>query len=172
MFDRQRLMPSGGVLGIIAHKLGFDRQPNEELVAYARQVQPLVRRAKRLYRAWLARAQDLPNPDELANAASVLRWEFATALESLAAVAPPSRADRVHAQLRAGLTDAARAAQLIGAGYRSTTYGTVCDGQSLFARTDARMSEILELLSGWAPDVSPTAAVRRAPVAEWVRRAS
>jgi hypothetical protein len=174
MFERNGSIAAGGLLGVVARLLGHNSQPSKELVAYARQVQPLARRAQRLYRVWLARAQDIPKPDELANAASVLRWEFASAADRLAAIVPPPRAARLHAQLLACQTDATRAAQLMGAGYRSTTYSTVCDGQSLFSRTDERMGFLLDQLTRWAPEVSgaDSTRVRTAPLAESVRRAS
>jgi hypothetical protein len=174
MYDRSGSTAGGGLLGGVARLLGYRSKPSEELVAYAREVQPVARRAQRLYRVWLDRAQDIPKPEELANAASVLRWEFASAADRLASIVPPPPAARLHAQLLACQTDATRAAQLMGAGYRSTTYATVCDGQSLFSRTDERLGLLLEQLSRWAPDLGQADAsrLRPAPLAKSVRRAS
>src|SRR5439155_1186861 len=83
-------------------------------------------RALAAYDRWLGVSRDLGAPDQLANAASVHRWEYLSWHEQLAGVTPPAALERLHLQALHGLHDAARASQRLALGYRATTYASVC----------------------------------------------
>ncbi len=152
------------LLGRAARLLGGNQQtPSPALISYARQVQPLVERVERAYADWLAHTQESPNPEMLANTASVQRWELASAAEALAALEPPAEAQRVHEGLLQGLRLSARAYQLLSLGYRSTTYATVCDGHTLLGDAQRALRPIAEQLAHWAEPRGQVASPGPAP---------
>ena len=134
------------LLGAARRLRGDADQPDQALVDYARRARPLAVRALRAYERWLDYARDLSTTESLANAASVQRWEYANWAEALAGLAPPLRAERLHTRLVESMFAAARASQLLGRGYRATTYATVCDGHALLSdAVDSVRLALLEL---------------------------
>jgi hypothetical protein len=120
-------------------------------------VQPVAQRAADRYADWLECIRDLTDSADLANAASRQRWQFASDHASLAEMEPPAAARALHRRLLAALQLAARASQLLGVGYRSTRYATVCDGQAALEDAQQALRRIVEELAACAPATEPGA---------------
>ena len=149
---------------------GADAGPSDDLVAYALRVRPAACGAQRVFGSWLRRVQQIPSTEALANAAAVQRWEFAAALDELGQLEAPAEAERIHARLLKALRDAARGSQLLANGYRSTTYGAVCDGQALLADAHKELGLVVGQLAEWTPIEQPIE--RAVPIHLRQRRAS
>jgi hypothetical protein len=142
--------PASGLLQAASRLFrGASALPRPEVVSYARRVHPFVSRAERSFRLWLVNGQDVGTTEDLANTASVQRWEYANWYDALSDVDVPAEALKLHDQLLAVLRECARAAQLLSVGYRSTTYATVCDGEYLLTRAHESVSLIARQLDLW-----------------------
>ena len=155
----------GTLFSEVSRLLRGNRSPSAALLPYILQVRPSAELAERSYHAWLTRIQDLPDSQVLANAASVQRWEVASMAEALASIVPPREVFRLHHQLIDAMRDFARAFQLLSAGYRATTYATVCDGQALLTEAHTSLRLIAEQLSRWSQRIGlvPAAITRAEP---------
>ena len=153
---RRRSAPAVGLLGAIARWLGSgDSPPSADLLAYVHAVQPVARRAADRYAVWLECLRDLTDSEDLANAASRQRWQFANDAAWLADMQPPAEARALHQRLLKALQLAARASQLLGVGYRSTRYATVCDGQAALEDAQRALQRVVEELADWMPAAEP-----------------
>jgi hypothetical protein len=128
-----------------------DLTPSPDLMSYARLVHPVAQRAADRYADWLDCVRDVTDSADLANAASRQRWQFASDARSLENVEPPTEARTLHRRLIETLQLAARASQLLGVGYRSTRYATVCDGQATLEDAQRALERIAGELARWVP---------------------
>ena len=128
-----RVHPFATALAGLTRRLRGDAASAAAVSAYQRQARPYLLKALAAYDRWLSVSRDLGASDLLANAASVQRWEFLSWHEQLAELLPPGEIEHLHLRVMRGFRDAARASQLLALGYRSTTYATVCDGQTLLS---------------------------------------
>lgn len=117
---------------------GRARVEPAELERYASAVGPLVEQLGGLYRRWRADLELDGPDDDLANAASIQRWEAAGLRDRLAALDPAASLARAHADLVALAADTARAAQLLSNGYRFHSSRARCDGQALMLEVEER----------------------------------
>jgi hypothetical protein len=121
---------------------GQPRLEPAELERYGAAVRPLAEELGRLYLRWRDGLElDAPQ-DDLANSASIQRWEAAGLSERLAAVAPPAALARLHAELAALTLDTARAAQLLSNGLRFHSSRARCQGQALMLDAEARFATL------------------------------
>lgn len=146
---------------------GRARPEPEALDCYATAVRPLLEQLRSLYQRWHQDLElDAPD-DDLANAASIQRWEAAGLRDRLAEIEPPPPLARAHADLLALVTDTVRAAQLLSNGYRFHSSRARCDGQALMLEADERFRPLLQNLEQlgvrFAADADAGAAGRRSP---------
>ena len=134
---------------------GHARPDPRELERYGSAVTPLAAQLGRLYRRWRTDLElDAPQ-DDLANSASIQRWEAAGLRERLAAVEPPEGLARLHAELVALTVETARAAQLLSNGYRFHSSSARCDGQALMLESEARFDSLRTSLARAGLSVEP-----------------
>jgi hypothetical protein len=126
------------------------RKPSEQEVQEIRDFRatalPAVRRAQGHLDRWLKTRDEEPDNEQLANAASVHRWELARLTQEVRQQTPPPRAQALHAELAACLDDYSRAFHLLGTGERYNRSDTVCDGQALLVDTGTRLQRLEKLL--------------------------
>ena len=126
---------------------GRARVEPDELERYGAAVRPLAEQLDRLYQRWRADLElDTPE-DDLANSASIRRWEAAGLGDRLAAIEPPRPLARLHAELAAVIAETTRAAQLLSNGYRFHSSRARCDGQALMLEAEARFGSLRESLA-------------------------
>ena len=113
-----------------------------EIEAYSTAIKPLAERAGALYARWRHDLEIDTHEDELANSASIQRWEAAGLLDHLRSIQPPKPLARTHAELQSVITDTARAAQLLSNGYRFHSSNARCDGQALMLASEERFTAI------------------------------
>lgn len=125
---------------------GRIRVEPEELGRYGEAAGPMVEQLGALYRRWRDDLElDAPD-DDLANSASIRRWEAAGLRGRLLDVEPPPALARLHAEL-IGLTEnTARAAQLLSNGYRFHSSRARCDGQALMLEAEERHASVRRTL--------------------------
>jgi hypothetical protein len=149
------------LMSAVRHWLSPNIQPDPALQAYAGEVRPLLMRAQAAYEEWVSRDQTVPDNETLANLASRERWQLARAYDGLSHMVPPVEGRRLHRQTLSILSDGIRATQLLGQGYRSTTYTAVCDGEALFEDTHQAIGKILDQLARWDGVTVPKLTPRR-----------
>ncbi len=115
----------------------------EALVTYRDAVAPLVERVVGIRDEWLEAAGGQPVDEQIANTASVRRWELARLASQLAEVAPTVVAASAHQQLRQAVEDAARGCQLLATGARSHKSEAICDGQVLLVKAAESVERVL-----------------------------
>ena len=126
---------------------GRPRVEPEELQRYREAVVPLVEQLGGLYRRWREDLLlDAPEPD-LANSASIQRWEAAGLRDRLVVIEPPAALARAHGDLAVLAGDTARAAQLLSNGYRFHSSTARCDGQALMLASEARFGTLSQTLA-------------------------
>jgi hypothetical protein len=124
----------------------------------------LVDRLGTLYRRWTDDVEIDASDDDLANAASIRRWEAAALRDRAQAIDPPPTLAREHEELVALAGATARAAQLLSNGYRFHSSSARCDGQALMMESEARHATLrrhLELLGVSFPAAADADAARR-----------
>jgi len=153
-----------GLAGL-ARRFRGGASPDHAEQTYRRQVRAYLLRALAAYDRWLGVSRDLGAPDQLANAASVHRWEYLSWHEQLAGVTPPAALERLHLQVLYGLHDAARASQRLALGYRATTYASVCEGQALLSDAADSLRRSLQAFgradAAQESEVAPAAAMEQ-----------
>lgn len=113
-----------------------------QLQAYADIIVPALQRLADIWTRW---RQDLvleAREDDLANAASIQRWEAAGLLERLQALEPPAALERCHAELLEVVHDLVRATQQLSNGYRFHSSRARCDGHALMLATEERFTAL------------------------------
>jgi hypothetical protein len=121
---------------------GRDKASPVELRSYGQVVIPIAGRLENLYTRWRQDLELVSAEDELANAASIRRWEAAGLLDRLRPIQPPPPLTRTHNELEAVITDTARASQLLSNGYRFTSSRARCDGQALMLECQERFEAL------------------------------
>ena len=107
----------------------------------------MTERLGALYARWRQDLELLSAEPEMANAASIQRWEAAGLLDRSRTVQPPAALLRAHSELRSIIADTARAAQLLSNGYRFHSSRARCDGHALMLASEARFSALCESLA-------------------------
>jgi hypothetical protein len=114
----------------------------DELKSYSNSLRPVAERLGALYARWRQDLGLISREDELANAASIQRWEAAGLLDRLRALQPPSALARDHAALEAVLLETVRASQLLSNGYRFCSSNARCDGHALMLACEERFKTL------------------------------
>jgi hypothetical protein len=114
----------------------------DELKNYSDALRPVAERLGALYGRWRQDLELISREDELANAASIQRWEAAGLLDRLRALEPPSSLAREHGVLEALLLETVRASQLLSNGYRFCSSSARCDGHALMLECQERFETL------------------------------
>lgn len=109
-----------------------------QLQSYGDSVLPALERLAEIWTRWRQDLELETPEDDLANAASIQRWEAAGLLERLQAIQPPPTLARCHAELLEIVHDLVRASQQLSNGYRFHSSRARCDGHALMLATEAR----------------------------------
>ena len=125
---------------------GRARVEPAELDSYGEVVGPVTARLATLYARWRQDLELFSAEPEMANAASIQRWEAAGLLDQLRPVRPPTTLVRAHSELASIIADTARAAQLLSNGYRFHSSRARCDGHSLMLASEARFGALCKSL--------------------------
>ena len=115
----------------------------EALAAYRERLAPTAHRVGSVRDEWLEAAARDPVDMQLANTASVHRWELSRLLAEVDALEPPPVAASAHQQVRRALEDAARGCQLLATGSRSHKSEAICDGQVLLVGAAESLERLL-----------------------------
>jgi hypothetical protein len=134
---------------------GRSRVEPEELLSYGEAVGPVFERLANIYRQWRAALEREAPEDELANIASIQRWEAAGLVERLQPELPPAALSRQHAELQGITSETARAAQLLSNSYRFHHSSTRCDGQALMLDVEERFAALCRKLGQLGISVPP-----------------
>jgi hypothetical protein len=113
---------------------------------YRSEVEDIVTRVHEMFDGWLRLREYESDNFELANAASVNRWELMRLVKLTERLNPPRSLNTAHRDLQNAVVGAARACQLLANGYRSHKSEAVCDGQALLVETVANLSELVDRL--------------------------
>jgi hypothetical protein len=135
---------------------GRARGEPAELEAYGEVVGPVSERLGTLYTRWRQDLELLSAEPEMANAASIQRWEAAGLLDQLQPVQPPPRLVRAHSELKSIIADTARAAQLLSNGYRFHSSRARCDGHALMLASEARFGALRKSLAASGLSIADT----------------
>jgi hypothetical protein len=114
----------------------------DELKNYSDALRPVAERLGALYGRWRQDLELISREDELANAASIQRWEAAGLLDKLRPLQPPSALARDHAELRTVVLETVRASQLLSNGYRFCSSSARCDGHALMLACQERFETL------------------------------
>jgi len=136
---------------------GQPRLDPDELERYGTAVRPLAEQLGRLYARWRADLELDAAEEDLANSASIQRWEAAGMSERVTAVEPPPPLARLHAELAALTVETARAAQLLSTGYRFHSSRARCEGQALMLEAEARFGSLRQSFARLGVSVEPSA---------------
>jgi hypothetical protein len=118
-----------------------------ELNAYGERLAPMTGRLRGLYARWRETLEHLSREDELANTASIQRWEAAGLLDELRPIQPPEPLAQAQVELESIVADTARASQLLSNGYRFTSSRARCEGQALMLASEERFQRLCQALS-------------------------
>jgi hypothetical protein len=118
-----------------------------ELNAYGERLAPITGRLRGLYARWRETLEHLSREDELANTASIQRWEAAGLLDELRPIQPPEPLAQAQVELESIVADTARASQLLSNGYRFTSSRARCEGQALMLASEERFQKLCQALS-------------------------
>jgi hypothetical protein len=114
----------------------------DELNSYSDALRPVAERLGALYGRWRQDLELISREDELANAASIQRWEAAGLLDRLRPLQPPSALARDHTELETVLLETVRASQLLSNGYRFCSSSARCDGHALMLACQERFERL------------------------------
>jgi hypothetical protein len=134
---------------------GRNRVDPELLRPYGEAIGPLLLQLGNIYPHWRAALEREALEDELANIASIQRWEAAGLVERLQAQQAPAPLTRQHTELQSIASDTARAAQLLSNSYRFHHSSTRCDGQALMLDVEERFETLRRTFAGMGLSVSP-----------------
>lgn len=129
-------------------------EEGQTLRAYYAGILPLAQRASGFHDQWLDLRNLAEDDQQLANAASVHRWETTRLVDELRAQTPPARARPIHGNLVACLNDFSHAFQLLATGTRYHRTEALCDGQALLVDCGARLQRVCQALSTSQPTSS------------------
>ena len=125
---------------------GRRRPDPAELEVYARAITPLVERLGALFVRWRRDLEIDAPADDLADAASIQRWEAAGLRDALGEITPPPALTRLHADLLEVTADTVRATQLVSNGYRFHSSNARCDGHALMLAAEERHTALRQAL--------------------------
>lgn len=127
------------------------------LQTYAEAVRPMAAQLEALYLRWRRQLEsDLPE-NEMADAASIQRWQAAGLFDQLGRLEPPAAFVKAHTTLKSLTWDTARASQLLSNGYRFHSSRARCDGQSLMLSSEERFEALRRGLTARGLSVEPAA---------------
>lgn len=92
--------------------------------------------------SWNDLVQLSPDDPQLANVASVNRWEMLKVAEELGQLEVPRAAAARHREIRDAVQSSARACQLLANGYRFHKADAMCDGHILLLDTMDRLNRL------------------------------
>jgi hypothetical protein len=125
---------------------GTPRIDPDELRSYEQAIRPILDHLAGIFVRW-RESLELDSPqDELANAASIQRWEAANLIDLLHQVPTPAPLLKAHGELEALALSTARAAQLLSNGYRFHSSNARCDGQALMLTSEQRFQSLCRTL--------------------------
>jgi hypothetical protein len=128
-----------------------------ELRAYSEAVRPEIERLDDLFAGWRRALELNSDEDEMANAASIQRWEAAGMIDRLRRIQPPTGLTWAHAELQSLAGDTARASQLLSNGYRFHSSRARCEGQDLMLTAEERIRALVRTLAQNGISVAPGA---------------
>jgi hypothetical protein len=134
---------------------GRNRVDPEVLGPYGEAIGPILQQLGRIYPHWRAALEREALEDELANIASIQRWEAAGLAERLQAQQAPAPLARQQAELQSIASHTARAAQLLSNSYRFHHSSTRCDGQALMLDVEERFQALRRTLVEIGLSVAP-----------------
>lgn len=114
---------------------------------YGAAIGTIVERLGQAYTRWRESLELDSSDEELANAASIQRWEVAGLLEPLGSLQPPAALGRSLQELGSLVLDTSRAAQLLSNGYRFHSSSARCDGQALMLQSEERFAALRRSLA-------------------------
>ena len=149
--------PTGAVLlsrrpmpfaSLIRRLRPLPRAEVEALAAYRDRIAPVALQVSEVRDRWLEMVAQHPVDDQLANSASVHRWELSRLAADMEGIEPPPVAASVHHQVRRAVGDAARGCQLLATGSRFHKSEAICDGQVLLVDAAESLQKLLADLDG------------------------
>ena len=120
--------------------------PSDEaaaLASYRERVAAIAQRVGVVRDEWLETVGQDPVDAQVANVASVHRWELSRLASEADALVAPVVAANVHQQVRRALSDAARGCQLLATGSRFHKSEAICDGQVLLVGAAETLERML-----------------------------